>query len=253
MSGDALDGSGLSGARRVGDTVRRATGPWTPTVHALLRHLAGAGFAAAPTARGVDEQGREVLDWVEGDVQPGHGDAPLAAFGRLVRELHDATVDFRPPGEPAWQVMVGAPTSGEVVCHNDLAPLNTVLRPDGSLVLLDWDLAAPGPRVWDLAWAAYRWVPLYDDATCKRLGITTRPQGPRLRLLADAYGLDAGTRRDLLPTVADRLSCLVETARAWGTEGRPGWRDVWRDTGGRQWVAGLAHVRARTAAWSRWL
>ena len=36
-----LAGGNLGGAVRVGDTVRRPVGPWTPAVHALLGHLAG--------------------------------------------------------------------------------------------------------------------------------------------------------------------------------------------------------------------
>ena len=33
---------------RRGNVVIRDAGPWTPAVHALLRHLEDAGFAAAP-------------------------------------------------------------------------------------------------------------------------------------------------------------------------------------------------------------
>jgi hypothetical protein len=44
-----LDGGNMSsGVVRVGDTVRRPAGPWTPTVHALLGHLHAAGFRGAP-------------------------------------------------------------------------------------------------------------------------------------------------------------------------------------------------------------
>ena len=47
---------------RVGDTVRRPTGPWTPAIHALLRHLEHRGFDGAPRLHGIDEQGREILE-----------------------------------------------------------------------------------------------------------------------------------------------------------------------------------------------
>jgi hypothetical protein len=33
---------------RAGGTVRRSAGPWTPNVHALLRHLRDRGFDKAP-------------------------------------------------------------------------------------------------------------------------------------------------------------------------------------------------------------
>jgi hypothetical protein len=53
---------------RIADTVRRGTGPWTPAVHALLRYLEEVGFDGAPRVRGIDEQGREILTYLSGDV-----------------------------------------------------------------------------------------------------------------------------------------------------------------------------------------
>lgn len=92
-------------------------------------------------------------------------------------------------------------------------------------------------------------MPLYDDAACERLGIPARPRAPRLRRFVAAYGeIDLS---ELLDTVEARLVSLVETARAWAAQGRPGWVDVWRDTGGRQWLGSLEHVRRERAAWLR--
>ncbi|HKF74825.1 MAG TPA: hypothetical protein VKF59_01675 [Candidatus Dormibacteraeota bacterium] len=47
--GDRLPGGFVNAVVRVGSTVRRSTGPWTPAVHALLRHLEAAGFAESPS------------------------------------------------------------------------------------------------------------------------------------------------------------------------------------------------------------
>jgi hypothetical protein len=51
---------------RRGNTVLRPAGPWTPAVHALLRHLERAGFAGSPrvVGDGYDDQGREVLTYI---------------------------------------------------------------------------------------------------------------------------------------------------------------------------------------------
>jgi hypothetical protein len=43
-----LPGGNLGGAVRVGDTVRREAGPWTPGVAALLQHLESVGFTGEP-------------------------------------------------------------------------------------------------------------------------------------------------------------------------------------------------------------
>jgi len=98
-------GGNLSDATRVGDTVRRRAGPWTPAVHALLRFLEGAGFEA-PRARGIDEWGREVLEYIEGDAHSGWpepmpdwvtDDDHLAAGAGLLRRYHDLVERFQPP------------------------------------------------------------------------------------------------------------------------------------------------------------
>ena len=56
-----LSGGNMTRVVRVGDTVRRGAGPWTPTIHALLRHLRESGFAAVPEPLGIDEKGREII------------------------------------------------------------------------------------------------------------------------------------------------------------------------------------------------
>jgi hypothetical protein len=244
-----LGGGGLTEVVRVGETVRRRAGAWTPAVQALLRHLEAVGFPGAARSLGTDSLGREVLAWVEGVGSDWYTDDDLMAFGHLVRELHDATTTFAAPPVAPWQRMVGAPADGPVICHNDLSPDNAIRTADG-LVLIDWDLAAPGTRLWDVAWAAYRWVPLYDAATCSRLDIPF-PDIARLRVLADSYGLDADARAALLTTVEARLECLIATARTWCSQGRPGWVEVWRDTGGRQWQSGLDYVRSQRGAWEQ--
>ncbi|GAB3999944.1 hypothetical protein GCM10029992_30210 [Glycomyces albus] len=100
-----LIGGNTSTVVRLGDTVRRNTGPWTPAVHALLRHLHTAGFTGAPRPLGIDEHDREVLSFVEGE--PGKyplaphwtTDETLVAVGKMLRMFHDAQYSFQPrPG-----------------------------------------------------------------------------------------------------------------------------------------------------------
>jgi hypothetical protein len=61
-------GSETQGIVRVGDTVRRPLRPSSLTVQAYLAHLRDTGFTGAPLPLGVDEQGREVLSFVPGEV-----------------------------------------------------------------------------------------------------------------------------------------------------------------------------------------
>jgi len=245
---EPLGGGGLTPVVRVGNTVRRATGPWTPAVHALLRHLEEVAFSGAPRVVGFDDQGREIVTYVPGGGSSWTGEE-LVATARLVREYHDAAASFEQPAGAAWQVMVGAPRGGDVICHNDLSPWNTIYTDGRPVAFVDWDLAAPGRRLWDVAWAVYRYVPLFDDETCARLEVPIPDRASRLRLFCDAYGLPDRSR--LLETVCERLDVLIDTAPEWGIAGRPGWRDLWRDTKGAQWRSGRDYVAARAATWSR--
>jgi len=218
-------------------------------VHALLAHLERVGFEGAPRPLGIDDEGREVLSFVTGG-GPSHADDELARVAQLIRALHDSTESFEVPPDAEWQFMVGAPRRGDVMCHNDLSPDNTIYGPDHApRAFIDWDLAAPATRIWDVAWAVYRFVPLYDDATCERLGYPVRSRSARLRIFCDACQLDA--REALIPTVCQRIRALYDTARSRGEAGQPGWREVWRDTRGEQWLGGLRYVEAERGKWER--
>lgn len=70
MSGERGLPQGLGGGSvwRSDRGVHRPTGPWTPTVHAFLRHLERVGFDGAPRVRGTEDMGHEILTFIEGDV-----------------------------------------------------------------------------------------------------------------------------------------------------------------------------------------
>jgi Phosphotransferase enzyme family len=177
-------GNMTGGVVRVGDTVRRPAGPWTPAVHALLDHLRAVGFRGAPRAHGLDDQGREVLDFVPGTVPYDERfglldpDDRLHRVGRLIRDFHDAVSDFAPPPDARWQSLV--PTDGdEIIAHHDLAPWNLVVGDRWTFI--DWDVAGPGTRMGDLAYAMHGFVPLTPSTDPERAG-------HRVRVLADAYG-----------------------------------------------------------------
>ncbi|GAA0939254.1 phosphotransferase [Nonomuraea longicatena] len=116
------------------------------------------------------------------------------------------------------------PVSGgpRIPCHNDLAPRNTVFRGGAAVGLLDWDLVAIGPRIWDLAHAAWQFVPLIGDASAAELGWSAPPyRGRRLRLLADEYGLEEAGRRELLPMVSRRMRATSDGIDALADRGQP--------------------------------
>ena len=210
MKEEPFIGGNMSDATRVGDTVRRRAGPWTPAVHALLRFLENAGFEA-PRARGIDEKDREILEYVDGDAHPGWPDPVpdwvmdddrLAAGARLLRGYHDLVEGFQPPAEARWRLV--APTRPEIICHNDWAPWNALFRERRLAVMLDWDMAGPGTRLWDVANSAYCWVPLFSASP--EFAIDER--ATRLRRFCDAYGLSE--RSSLLDVMRQRTLFVGE-------------------------------------------
>ncbi|MFF7261676.1 aminoglycoside phosphotransferase family protein [Streptomyces sp. NPDC008159] len=183
---------------RIGDTVRRPVQPWTPTVHALLRHLEKTGFPYAPRPLGIDDEGREVLTYIEGESGPsgwakvvdGQG---LRNFARLLREYHDACGGFSAPPDATWSMGAGGPADDEVVCHGDFGPWNVVWKGNQPVGIIDWDFARPGPRLHDVAYALEYVAPFRDDAECLRRLRYPAPPDRRARLeeFCSAYGLDS--------------------------------------------------------------
>ena len=193
MSETILVGGDMNVVVRVGDTVRRPTARWSPAVHALLRHFESVGFDAAPRFLGIDEQGREILTYMEGEaaLAPApSGDDVLLELGRLIRRMHDAQAGFVDSG--GWV----EPGDGSVVCFHDYFPPNVIFRAGKPVALIDWDLARRGERADDVAMAACWWAPLHPDARAARWGFPLDRRGERVRRLCDGYGL--GDRGDLL-------------------------------------------------------
>ncbi|MDX3549678.1 phosphotransferase enzyme family protein [Streptomyces europaeiscabiei] len=183
---------------RIGDTVRRPVQPWTPSVHALLRHLEEVGFAYAPRPLGVDGEGREVLTFIKGDSGAAGwakvvDDQGLRHFARLLRDYHDACAGFSPPPDATWSAGAGSPGDHEVVCHGDFGPWNVVWQGDRPVGIIDWDFARPAPRLHDVAYALEYVAPFRDDAECLRWLRYPAPPDRRRRLeiFCNAYGLDS--------------------------------------------------------------
>ncbi|MGH2970423.1 MAG: phosphotransferase [Solirubrobacteraceae bacterium] len=215
---ERLRGGNLTGAVRIGDSVRRSAGPWTETVHELLRHVRARGVLSVPEPRGRDEQGREVVGFVEGEVpaypMPEYvwGAALLTDAARLLRAFHDASADFSRAGR-TWRLPAHEPD--EVICHNDFAPYNLVFRGGRLAGAIDFDVASPGPRVWDLAYLAYRLVPLAARSNPDAIATGEAARALRLRALCAAYGEPApASVLDTVPLRLDELAALSEDREA---------------------------------------
>jgi Phosphotransferase enzyme family len=216
----ALGGGNVAAAVvRVGDTVRKPAGFWTPAVEALLSHLHRRGFTGAPRPLGRDGQGREVLEYVPGPMaidQPRLDDGGLRRVGRLIRDLHDASAGFSPPPASRWNVAI-PPDRRDLVCHHDLAPWNLVAGAD-RWVFIDWDGAGPGSRLWDLAYAMKGFVPLAGggdpSADAPRPGSGAGRSGEGERTRGGRCQDTSGAFVALAPPVSGRTAWMSEPRRS---------------------------------------
>jgi hypothetical protein len=207
----------MGGVEQVGQTVRRRTGHWTPAVHELLAYLNDQGLRCIPRAHGISDDGREILDHIEGRGVPIDDeivlDHVLVEAVTWLREFHDVVEGFRPHGERAWRGGTAELEPGQIICHNDPGAYNWVIQSGHFVAMIDWDLAGPGEPIDDLAFMLWTAIPLYRELDPQRVA-------HRVNLAVDAYGewgpmtlLDAVVRR--MRTAADR----IEAGQARGDEG----------------------------------
>ncbi|MCB1489649.1 MAG: phosphotransferase [Bauldia sp.] len=198
-----------AGVVRIGDTVHRPASGNSAFVRRLLAHLESRGFGGAPRFLGTDEAGRDMLSFLPGavprDLGP-HGDGTLAAAAALLRRFHDAAADFD-----------GLKGRGEVVCHNDWGPANTVFRDGMPSGMIDFDTAAPGSRLWDLGYSAFVWLDLGNDA------YSGEEQVRRLGVFADGYRLADCTATGIAVHAVARQTALAAWGRLQGKADMADW------------------------------
>lgn len=181
----------MNTVRRVGDTVVRNAGPWTPTIHRYLAHLAASGIDWVPRPVSFTRD-HEVLSFVAGNV-PIYPlpdwiwrDDVVVDAAKHLRSLHDASLGFD-LDQAIWQLPTHPPI--EVICHNDFAPHNLAFDDDHVVGAIDFDTCSPGSRMWDIAYLATRIVPL---TAVHPTGAPRDDQSRRrIQLLLDSYGSDA--------------------------------------------------------------
>lgn len=225
---EMLTGGNVSNVYRSGDTVRRELKPESPKIHKLLKHLENKGFSYAPKFLGIDEKGREILSFIEGEA----GNDPLKEYmwsddvlkdiAKMLRLYHDAVSDF--PLSDDWKPIDNTPHKVEVLCHNDFARYNIIFNHGRPIGIIDFDVSGPGPRLWDIAYTLYTCVPLSrfylsetgEEVYYKSLQHANRIK-QRVRLFFESYG--EGIEEDYLEMVLLRLEGLCKTITRKASEG----------------------------------
>jgi len=257
-----LGGDVSEGVVKVGDTVRRPLGPNAAVIHAVLEHLERVGFDGAPRLLGIDDRGREVLSYLDGEVagRPRPmwitDDDRLRSVARLLRRYHDAMAGFVPPSGlvPDWGIpdlpdlpALDPPEPEELIGHQDVTPENVVFRRGEAVGLIDFDLVKPASRLLDVLNALVYWAPLADPDD-RYPEMRDLDAAHRCRVFADAYGLEDDARARLV-----RVG-LGYTRRSWhlmryrAAEFGGGWRRMWDDGVGEQILRREAWLRSSADA-----
>lgn len=197
--------------------VYRPRDTWSTAVEALLLHLEEIGFEYCPRFCGIDPEGRQMLSYIEGEVgtypasQSVWRDDALACIGKILRAFHDATVSFNWRSFHSWQLSCPTEMSPDVLCHNDFATYNCVYRNGLPVAMIDFDTVGPGTRSWDLAYTAFRCIPIGTPKQQKSWGVPKTVEiRPRLELLVEAYGYD--DQKDILNLIAVRIGDMRDRA-----------------------------------------
>ncbi|MFE3516979.1 phosphotransferase [Streptomyces sp. NPDC059166] len=223
---------------RRGALVERPAPRNARALHSHLLALKEHGFDAAPTPVGPAADGREQLTFIPGDVAlPPFPPwvlttTALESVGTLLRRLHEAGAAIAVDTDDEWPLDLADPEGGTMLCHNDVCPDNVVFRDGRAAALIDFDLAAPGRPVWDVAMTARYWVPMLDPVSAAALYPAVSDAPARLRILADSYGLSARERAGL-PGVIEQAT---EVCRAFVSrrvaDGEPVYVQALADRGG---------------------
>jgi hypothetical protein len=221
----ALSGGNMGGAVRVGSTVRKPSKPQSATIQRLLTHVRAQGVTWVSEPLGTDEQGRDVWSFIAGEVVH---DRPvwlwsidiLTTVARRLREWHDATASFERHRDDVWWWPGKLPA--DVICHVDFAPYNHVFRQGELVGVIDFDICYPGPRLWDVAHAAYCYLPLtphvdesvVDGCTWCRTDFLPPQIDERLNAFLDAYAGNTARLRypasALLGYLSPRLIAMAD-------------------------------------------
>jgi thiamine kinase-like enzyme len=184
---------------KIGNTVHRQPSERSSYVHQVLQFLERANFDWAPRFLGMDEQGWEVLSFIDGYVPHGQG-VPQQTWSLEtmqdifyhIRQLHDLTSGS------------SLSKGQECICHGDLSYANTVYRDGKAIAFIDWDWAHPGQRIDDVAYGILQYLSIGEFESEGGAEERAHLAGT----LAHAYGVDASQRAMIPALMLDLLLAI---------------------------------------------
>ncbi|SFR57669.1 Phosphotransferase enzyme family protein [Anaeromicropila populeti] len=212
---EVLEGGREGKIFKQGEKIIRPANPWSINIHAFLDFLIKEQFQFVPKPFGFTEHEEEILSYVPGTAynyplpKMFLKDEVIAEAAILLHSYHQVSKKYinRLSNQEVWMLPTVSPI--EVMCHGDFAPYNVTIIDGKPAGIIDFDTLHPGPALWDVAYAVYRWVPFtspenpdhYDDL---------KEQIRKTKVFMDAYNATTKDREELPSMMVKRLSTLVQ-------------------------------------------
>lgn len=212
---ETLDGGRDGKIKKSGNRVIRPANEWSSDIHKFLSFLINEGFSSVPVPYGFTEQNEEILSFVPGTAynyplpKEFLRDQMLILSAKLLKKYHEAGSKYvgNLSGKEKWMLPKIEPV--EVMCHGDYAPYNVTLIDGKPAGIIDFDTLHPGPALWDIVYAVYRWVPFTSPENPDHYD-SLNEQIRKAKIFLDAYGASQEQREELPKMMAKRLTALVD-------------------------------------------
>jgi Ser/Thr protein kinase RdoA (MazF antagonist) len=209
-----LTGGRAGSIFKSGYTIERPSNPWTKNIHKFLKFINDQEKSFVPEPISFDKE-KEIVSFLPGDAvhypipSKFWNDETLISAAKILRKLHDFGSEYinKLDGTEIWMNSIITPV--ETMCHGDFAPYNVTLQNNFATGIIDFDSLHPGPRMRDIGYAIYRWVPLNSSKN---------PDSPfehtekirRTTIFLSEYKVSQHDRDQLVESMIQKLTDLVD-------------------------------------------
>ncbi|GFP75503.1 aminoglycoside phosphotransferase family protein [Clostridium fungisolvens] len=260
---ERLLGGNTTSVYKRNETVLRGQKTWSSTIHRVLLHLEKVGDTNSPRFIGIDESGMEILSFVPGECKDNYpftndkNDQLLIIkkVAVMIRKYHDAMLSFKRTEKDKWMFSYNGSLEKEVICHNDIAPYNITFVDDIPYGMIDFDTCCPAPRIWDIVYALYRFVPfsekIYDSEKQKYrsydVDVDKEFRKNSIGVFFDAYGMKCPN--DLFEQMSARLQELADLIYSEAKSGNSAFQKMLEEGHRDLYLAEINFIKEHAIEW----
>jgi thiamine kinase-like enzyme len=215
---EELIGGRIGKIHKIEETVVRPSNLWTKDIHRFLNFLHEEGADFVPKPYGFNEKNEEILSFMPGDVfnyplpEMFLRDSMVVSAAQLLLKFHNYSEEYvsRLTNNEQWMLPAAYPI--EVMCHGDFAPYNVTIVNNEAVGIIDFDTLHPGPKMWDIVYAVYRWIPFKNPNSPDSHG-NLKEQIRKTKLFMDTYGVNSKSKNSFVSVLIKRLESLTDFMR----------------------------------------